>query len=189
VTVVAPDLQEGLDPAHATMAGYADAIVRAAAGLFRPLALCGWSLGGLAAMMAAERVRPDRLVLLEPSAPAELQGTDPAVPLEHGLLDPEETYGAFPSGIAARPDSKLARAERKRGISVPSLRCPTLVVHGDSLPDERGAALAAHYRAEALHVPGASHWDLVLDPKIRRALQAWLSLGSEDRRLGEGGTP
>jgi len=171
------------------MADFAAAIVRAAEGLPRPLGLCGWSLGGLAAMMAARQVQPDRLVVLEPSAPAEVQGLDPAVPLEQGLLDPEATYGAFPPGIAARPDSRLARAERKRGISVPSLPCPTLVVYGDELPEDRGAAVAARYGAESLYVPGAGHWDLVLDAKIRRAVAAWLSLGSEERRLVEGGTP
>jgi pimeloyl-ACP methyl ester carboxylesterase len=187
--LVAPDLHEGLDVADAAMDDFAEAIVRAAAGLPRPLALCGWSLGGLAAMMAAGRVGPDRLILLEPSAPAETQGTDPTVPLEHGLLDPVETYGAFPPGERARPDSLLARAERKRGISVPSLPCPTLVVHGDDLPEERGAALAARYGAESLHVPAASHWDLVLDPGIRHRVAEWLSVGSEGRRLAEGGTP
>jgi pimeloyl-ACP methyl ester carboxylesterase len=184
-----PDLQDGLDVASASMDDYAAAIAGAAADAPRPLGLVGWSLGGLAAMMAAPRVRPDRLVLLEPSAPAELQGTDPAVRLGHGLLDPEATYGAFPPGIRARPDSQLARAERKRGISVPSLPRPTLVVHGDALPEERGAALAAYYDVDSLHVPGADHWDLVLDPEIRRRVVGWLSLGSDDRRLAEGGTP
>jgi pimeloyl-ACP methyl ester carboxylesterase len=171
------------------MDDFAAAVARSARGLARPLALCGWSLGGLAAMMAAERVRPARLVLLEPSAPAETQGTDPAVPLEHGLLDPVATYGPFPDGQPARRDSLLARAERKRGIAVPSLPCPTLVVHGDELPADRGAALAAHYGADAIRVPRASHWDLVLDPEIRRRVAKWLSLGSDERRLVEGGTP
>jgi len=171
------------------MEDFADAIVRAAHSPPRPLAVCGWSLGGLAAMMAAERVRPDRLVLLEPSAPAETQGTDPTVPIEHGLLDPVATYGAFPPGQPARPDSLLARAERKRGISVPSLPRPTLVVHGDELPADRGANLAAHYGADVLHVTGATHWDLVLDAEIRSRVAEWLSLGSDERRLAEGGTP
>ncbi|HEX6702586.1 MAG TPA: alpha/beta fold hydrolase [Gaiellaceae bacterium] len=189
VTVAAPDLQEGLDVAHASMDDFAAAIVRAAERLSHPLAVVGWSLGGLAAMMAAERARPDRLVLLEPSAPAETAGTDPAVPLEHGLLDPEAIYGAFPPGQRARPDSLLARAERKRGISVPSLPCPTLVVYGDELPSIRGAAVAAHYDADSLHAPGAGHWDLVLEQQIRGRVAEWLSLGSDDRRLAEGGTP
>src|SRR5437762_13618365 len=76
VTVAAPDLQEGLDVAHASMADFAAAIVAAAEGLPRPLALCGWSLGGLAAMMAAERVRPERLGLLEPSEIGRASGRD-----------------------------------------------------------------------------------------------------------------
>jgi len=171
------------------MEDFARAIVRAAERLPRPLALCGWSLGGLAAMMAAPEVRPDRLVLLEPSAPAETQGTDPTVPLEHGLLDPVETYGPFPPGQRARPDSQLARAERNRGISVRSLPCPTLVVFGDTLPPERGGTLAAHYGADALHVPAATHWDLVFAPENRHRVAEWLSVGSEGRWQAEGGTP
>src|SRR2546423_11952476 len=139
-------------------------------------------------MMAAGRARPARLVLLEPSAPAEAAGTDPTVPLEHGLLDPVATYGPFPDGQPARPDSLLARAERRRGISVPSFPCPTLVVYGDELPTDRGADLAAHYGADSLRAPGTTHWDLVLDREIRSRVAEWLSLGSEGRGLAEGGT-
>jgi hypothetical protein len=48
-------------------------------------------------------------------------------------------YGSFPSDMRARPESLFARAERKRGISVPSLPCPSLVIYGDEFP--RGARL------------------------------------------------
>jgi len=150
-----------------------EAAVACDAGLIRrPLCLVGWSMGGLAAMMAARRVRPDALVLLEPSPPAEIQGVDETVVPEEGTFDPESVYGPFPSG-RARPDSRLARAERKRGVSVPALECPTLVVYGDEFAGQRGGPVAAFYGAEEAHVAGASHWDLVLGDRARSAVGAW----------------
>ena len=165
--VVAPDLHEGLDVAHASMSDFADAILRAARDLPRPLALCGWSSGGLAAMMAARQAEADLLILLESSPPGEVQGFDESVPLRTGTFDPEETYGAFPPGMRARPESLLARTERKRGVPVPSLPCPALVLYGDDFPEERGRALAAYYGAEELAFTGLDHWGLVLDGRVR----------------------
>jgi pimeloyl-ACP methyl ester carboxylesterase len=165
----------GLNVAQAAMSNYAAVIVRAAEWLPRPLALCGWSSGGLAAMMAARQAEADLLILLETSPPGEVQGFDESVPLEPGTFDPEETYGAFPPGMRARPESSFARGERKRGISVPSLPCPALVVSGDDFPEERGTSLAAHYGAEELRFPGLDHWGLVLDERVRAALAGYLS--------------
>lgn len=142
--------------------------------LARPLALVGWSMGGLAAMMAARRVEPDTLVLLEASPPGEVQGFDESVVPEPGTFDPQEVYGPFPEGVPARPESLLARAERKRGISVPTLPGPTLVVAGAEFPEERGSRLAGLYGAELLELPKASHWDLVLSPEVRRRVAAWV---------------
>ncbi len=160
----------------ATMEDYASVIADAAAeSEHAQLALCGWSMGGLAAMMAAREVKPDRLVLLEPSPPAEIQGSDDTVELVRGTFDPEEAYGAFPPGIRARPESNLARAERKRGISVPSLPRRTLVVYGNSFPDDRGRRLAEQYGAEELEFPDLDHWGLVLDLRVAQAIAAWLS--------------
>jgi pimeloyl-ACP methyl ester carboxylesterase len=165
--VEAVDLMAGLNVAEASMSNYAAVIVRAAEWLPRPLALCGWSSGGLAAMMAARQAEADFLILLESSPPGEVQGFDESVPLRAGTFDPEEAYGAFPPGMRARPESLLGRAERKRGISVPRLLCPTLVVYGDDFPEDRGRALAAYYDAEELAFPGLGHWDLVLDESVR----------------------
>ena len=161
------DLQAGLDVAEASMSNYAAVLARAAEWLPPPLALCGWSSGGLAAMMAARQAEAAELVLLETSPPGEVQGFDDSVPLEPGTFDPEETYGAFTPGMRARPESSLARAERKRGISIPELPCPALVVYGDEFPGERGRALAARYGAEELPFAGLDHWDLVLDERVR----------------------
>jgi pimeloyl-ACP methyl ester carboxylesterase len=156
------------------MSSYEAAAACAAGLLPRPVAVCGWSMGGLAAMMAARRVEPDALVLLEPSPPAEIEGVDESVTPEPGTFDGEEVYGPFPAGIASRPESLLARTERKRGISVPSLPARTLVVSSRDFAEARGRALADHYGVEHHPFPEASHWDLVLDASIRARISEWL---------------
>jgi pimeloyl-ACP methyl ester carboxylesterase len=163
--------------AEASMSNYAAVAVRAAEWLPAPRAL-GWSMGGLVAVMAASRAEAAALVLLEPSPPAEVQGVDETVSPEPGTFDPEATYGPFPPGIRARPESALARAERKRGISVPSLPCPALVVTGEEFAEERGRVAEA-YGAEQLHLPGLDHWRLVLEPRAREAVRAYLSRSTE----------
>ena len=166
----AVDLHAGLNVAEAAMSNYAAVVVRAADNVRRPLALCGWSMGGLVAMLAARQAGAERLVLLEPSPPAEVQGFHPDVPLESGTFDPETVYGAFPPGIRARSESLLARSERKRGVSVATLPCPALVVSGDEYPDARGAAVARVYSAEELPLPGLDHWGLVRDRRTPAAV-------------------
>jgi pimeloyl-ACP methyl ester carboxylesterase len=166
VRVEAVDLHRRLEIAFASMRDYAAAVERALEGLPRPLGLAGWSMGGLVAMTVADLV--DRLILLEPSPPGEVQGFHPELALVYGSFDPERIYGAFPDGVGKRSESALARGERKRGISVPSLPCPTLVVYGDWA--ERGCDVARHYGADELHLPGKSHWDLVLDPEAVEAI-------------------
>jgi hypothetical protein len=106
-----------------------------------------------------------------------VQGFDDPIPVEPGTYDPEAAYGAFPAGVRARPESSLARTERKRGISVAGLPGGVLVVSGREFAEERGSALAELYGAELLAFPEASHWDLVLDPSAREAVAARLSAG------------
>jgi pimeloyl-ACP methyl ester carboxylesterase len=169
----AVDMHAGLNVGAASMLNYEAAVACDAVLMPRPLCLVGWSMGGLAAMMAARRVKPQALVLIEPSPPGEVQGFDETVSLEEGTYDPEEVYGTFPSGTRARPESRLARSERRRGVSVPSLDCPTLVVYGADYADDRGRPVAAFYGAEELHVPGASHWELVAGKKTAAAIVQW----------------
>jgi pimeloyl-ACP methyl ester carboxylesterase len=173
--VEAVDLHAGLNVAEAGMSNYAAVIARAAEWLPRPLALCGWSSGGLAAMMAARQAEADLLLLLETSPPGEVQGFDDSVTPKPGTFDPEEAYGEFPPGMQARPESLLARGERKRGVSVPELPCPALVVYGDEFPEDRGRGLAAYYGAEELPLPGLDHWGLVRDERVRDELAGYLS--------------
>lgn len=132
--------------------------------------------------MASEAVRPHSVVLIEASAPAEVQGVAPDTPLSDGSFDPEEVYGAFPPGTASRPESQLARGERKRGISVPSLACPSLVVYGYEFADERGVGLASLYGSEQAAFPELDHWGLVLSGEVRALIRSFL-LGDEGRQI------
>jgi pimeloyl-ACP methyl ester carboxylesterase len=172
----AVDLQAGLDVAHASMRDYADRLASAAEGLPRPIAVCAWSMGGLVAMMAAPRVEPDCLVLLEASPSVEIQGTHPDVELAHGTFDGEATYGAFPDGVRSRPESLLARTERKRGMSVARLPGPTLVVSGREFPRERGRLFVEAYGCDELVFPELDHWGMVLDGRVSDAVGRHLGL-------------
>ena len=175
MTVVAVDLHDGLDIPCASMHDYARSLIKAAPGLPTPLFVCGWSMGGLVALMASATLEPAGLILLEPSPSAELQGVDPSQELRPGAFDPQVVYGPFPGGIQSRPESQLARDERKRGISVPSISRPCLVVWGDEFAIDRGKGVADLYSAEALSFPGVDHWDLVLNADVRDAVRRWIT--------------
>lgn len=175
VEVAAVDLQAGLDLAHATIDDYAAAVVREAARLPRPLAVVGWSLGGLVAMVAAQVVRPVALVLLDASPPLEVQGARDVVP-RPGTFDPVEAGAQPPPGMRHRRESSLAMGQRDRGVSVPVLPggTRTLVVYGAALKHDRGPVLAAHLGGEELDAGAATHWDLVRDAGVRARVAAWL---------------
>ena len=183
IDVAAVDLQQGRDVETLSHADYASSVIDAAGPLPRPVPLCGWSMGGLVVLQAAERVRPHSVILLEPSPPAEIQGYHPETQTAEGAFDPELVYGRFPAGIPARPESSRARADRKRGISVPTLPCPSLVVYGDDFREERGQAVAGLYGSDELDFPGLDHWALVRDPRVRRKIAAWLGGTRNARRL------
>lgn len=175
MVVSAVDLQANLDIEQAGMADYADAVVQAAYLLPAPVSLCGWSMGGLVALLASRQVRPQSLVLIEPSAPAEIQGVHPEVQPSLGSFDPEHVYGSFPAGQPARVESAMARSERKRGISVPSVSCSTLVVYGREFPEERGRSIARLYGSTELHFPDLDHWGLILDARVPQAIGRYLT--------------
>lgn len=182
VPFVAVDLQESLEVARAGMQDYADRVVATAAAGPQPVALIGWSMGGLVVLLAAKRLDgagapPVGLVLLEASAPGEVAGFRDDVQVADGVFDPEAGYGTFPPGQSARAESARARAERKRGISVPSLPSPTLVVSGREFSDERGARLASRYAAQHVAYPALGHWDLVCDRRVALAAATFLGVG------------
>jgi pimeloyl-ACP methyl ester carboxylesterase len=173
---VSVDLQKDIFAGEASMADYARIVVSEGRQLPRPLALVGWSTGGLVAWMAEHELRPDALVLVEPRPPAELQGRHEGVPLESGTFDPKAVYGPFPPGMKARKESLLARSERKRGISVAVPDCPTLVVSGKEFADERGTAVAEFIGAGEVAFPELDHWDLVLEVRVVDAVADALGL-------------
>lgn len=169
----AVDLQAGLDVAHAAIEDYAAAVVHAARQLEPPLSIIAWSLGGLVALLAAERVQPERLVLLEASPPLEVQGLRQEIEPATGTFEPRPG----PPGIIRRPESSLAMGQRDRGVSVPAIPSGTrmLVVYGDEFRHDRGPALAERYGAEQLDAGAATHWDLVLDPEVRARVVEWVT--------------
>ncbi len=164
-------LRENLDIGTARMHGYA-----AAKRLSQPVALCGWSMGGLVVLQAAPTVNPHSVILLEPSPPAEIQGLYPDVPLHEGTFDPEEAYGRFPPGQTSRPESLLARAERKRDVSIPEIASRSFVIYGKSFPEEQGRRIAALFGSEEAYFPGLDHWALVPDPGVRGTIAEFLGL-------------
>ena len=170
----AVDLQVGLQIESASMAAYAKRVAEVVAARRGPVYVCGWSMGGLVALMAATQAPPQALAVIEPSPPAEVQGTHPEVRLRSGAFDPEEVYGRFP-GVRTRHESLLARLERKKGISVPEVPCPLLVVHGAQFPEDRGHAIANQYGADELSFPDLNHWQLVSTKKVRKAIRDWFS--------------
>ena len=169
-TTLAVDLHAGLAVEQASMDDYVRVLTAAAAGQPTPLGLLGWSMGGLVVLMAASRLKPACVVVLEPSPPAEIQGFDRRAEPSVGTFDPEAVYGAFPPGIRARPESSLARAERKRGVSVPTLPCPSVVVFGKDFAEERGRQVRALYGSRELSFPELDHWGLVREPRVAESV-------------------
>ena len=141
------------------MGDYTDRVVAEGRRLLKPLALCGWSMGGLVAMMAVPKLDPESLILIEASAPGEVQGFNERIEPRGGVFDSEEVYGPFPPGVRSRLESQYARDERKRGISVPVLSNRTLVICGREHPDERGRQLSAFYGVGLREFPTLS-WTL-----------------------------
>lgn len=184
-----------LDLSVTRMSDYAEDVVAVARELRRPPVLVGWSMGGLAAMMAAAACGARACVGLAPSAPTARRDT--SIPFQHGTFGPEE-YGITdrdPGNQPMMPDldreerqialaslgpeSRLARDERKAGIVIDQLRCPLLIVTGSAdtqWPAERYRDLP--FGAELMSVEGASHWGLVLNrrvvPQMVSTVTAWI---------------
>lgn len=167
-----PDLQEGLDVAHATTADYVRA-VRAEQG-DGPVVVVGFSMGGLVAMRAVEpgARRPTAdvrgLVLLEPSVPLEVGGGDADVVPVPGTYG-AEVYG----GTGGRPESAFARAERQRGVSVPDVDVPLLVVGGADHTHDRSRPVARRYGGELVTFR-LRHGALVTDAAAVDVVVRWV---------------
>jgi pimeloyl-ACP methyl ester carboxylesterase len=174
------------DLAEVAMADYADDVLEIARTLGRPPVAIGWSMGGLAALLAAAGGGVAAWVGLGPSHPARRR--DPAAPVGSGTIGAEE-YGIVSANPADQPtmpdldleerrvalaslglESRRARDERRAGIVVAALSCPALVVAGASDAIEPPSAYEDFpLPADLTVAEGASHWGLVLS---RRALAA-----------------
>jgi pimeloyl-ACP methyl ester carboxylesterase len=174
--VRAPDLQQGLNVAEASMQDYRQAAHLALnSSDEKGAVLCGWSMGGLVALMAADHPAVRCVIVIEPSLPVELAGQDPDVVPMPGTFHPDDLYGASPQGPPTRTESRLALQERQRGLSVPAVRAPLLVIAGRSFPRTRGSAVAEHYGGTMRLFPHLHHAALVGDPAPRSAIRAWLN--------------
>ena len=152
----------------------------------RPVVV-GWSMDGLAAMMAAADEHASACVCLAPSTPA--RETDPSVPLRRGIFGPEE-YGITSRDPADQPampdlnrderavalasladDSRLARDERRAGVVIASLPCPLLIVTGTADTQwPRSSYDGLWLAADHIEAEGASHWGLVLNRRVLATL-------------------
>lgn len=70
--------------------------------------------------------------------------------------------------------------------AAPSIRCPTLVVHGEAdtiIPMRHGEALARAVgeRARFAAIPGAGHNDLLAAPAAWSQIGAFLGVARQDR--------
>ena len=189
------DLQPLVGPGT-SMEHYAAAVRDKAAAMAEAPVLIGWSLGGLIVLMAARGLRVPAVVVLEPSAPAEVIGHAAERELREGTIGPE-FYGvrpgaAPPPGLSGREwtwviersagarDSLYARDQRQRGIDVGPVAAPLLVVHGDveGNAEQRGPAVARALAGDTLKIAGASHWALVVGERYRRevrgGIRAWV---------------
>jgi pimeloyl-ACP methyl ester carboxylesterase len=171
----------------------------------------GWSMGGLVAMMYAAQAEVPALLLFAPSPPLEVQGKATLQELRATPLAPfgPELYGVHAGDIeasrAAMPDlsddeiarvlersaaateSGLARRQRKSGISVPSVKGPSLTIYGDqdaAIDPAHSRKVAAHLGGDSMMLPGAGHWGIVYSERMVGVLapgvDRWLRMTLED---------
>ena len=186
---------EQIDLSGTRMGDYADDVRSLVVQLPRPPVMMGWSMGGLVAMMVASTGDAAAYVGLDPSPPA--QRVDTSISLRTGEFGPEEygVTGDDPSAQTTMPDldreeraialgscgreSRLARDQRRAGVAVESLRCPTLIVTGGDWVEESRDGGGAWTRAEHHRLEGISHWGLVLNrrllPTLVPRVHRWLA--------------
>lgn len=164
----------------------------------RPIVLVGASMGGVLALMAAERLtakkRPPSAVILVNSVPprsVERPATAKTYPeiVKWANGPRKETADAMPDSDEKtidfawkrwRDESGKVMNALRVGVDVPPPKAPTLVVIGQKDTDIAPAtsrAVAAHLNADIMEYAGMSHVGPLLGRRageVARAVQLWL---------------
>jgi len=158
------------------------------------LVLIGASMGGILALKASERLKPDALVLVNSVGPAGIDKRPaktypPIIEWTKGTL--KETQDSMPESDEAtiqfafhhwRDESGAVLTEIRKGIRVKPPQCPLLVVLGGKdtdVPNEVGQTMAKTYRGELKVYPDMSHVGPLLGtkgPDVAADVLAWLDL-------------
>lgn len=174
----AVDLQAGVDLSQATMEDYAAVVAHAIADAppARRTTVLGWSMGGLAAMIAAQDHPSVRLICIDPSAPANDRiAANDATALPRGVYDPFVGFYR-PPGLPTRDEALPAKRQRASGVHIARLPAATTIVGSGNATPERGAALAARFGVAYLQIPQYNHYEMVLDPAAVALLAERLNL-------------
>lgn len=178
------------DLEETSMHDYADDIGVAIRQLGRPPVVIGWGIGGLAAMIYAQRHEVLGLVLLAPSPPAaalprrpvahELKGVPPVYDAQWwGWIAPTEQLREWMPDmsdadlekmqemLAGARESGRARLERMRGVEIDTGRIavPSLVIGAgldDVIQPSEAQRTADLLGATYEYFPSASHFGLVM---------------------------
>ena len=176
----------------------AEAIAEAAAQLGGPVILAGHSLGALACMAAAERIKPRGLVLLAPAPPANITGLKllPPFPTDRPVSPPgaDRARKWFLGGYSGAdiadyvqrlcPESPAFLNDlycRKVVVNPAWIEGPTLCISGGRddtplHPAGQDEAVAAFFGAELQILPRAGHCFMLDDshPEAGALILAWL---------------
>lgn len=153
-------------------------------GTRRPMVMVGHSMGGDAAILAADAGAPlDAIGLV--ATPCDVYGTVARYLQEHGIPGP----AVLP---LTRPFFRLRIGLPGRaldpGLALPRLHIPVLVIQPGAdtrVPPTEGERLARLSGSEMVLIPGAGHTDVLDHPETGRALRDFLTrIRSVDPRGG-----
>lgn len=180
-----PDLQSAPKGLAATrLEDYVNQVVKTAGGR-RPTVLVGASMGGMVALLAAPRLKPEKLVLVCSTVPGNLfrdpkASYPPIIPWANGSY--ADTVASMPDATEAmrrfahprwRDESGTVLTQIRRGVIVKPPAMPTLVVipgADTDVPVARQRALAKWARADMKTYAGMSHVGPLLSRKAERVV-------------------
>ncbi len=206
--VRSPDLQPATGGlASTSFADYLQQARASAAGLPRPRAVIGASLGGLLAIACADLA--DALVLVNPLPPSPWHARMPGRAWPD--IVPWRSQARLAGSVRALPDADPASAlyafrrwrdesgrvlgEAARGIALPPPQCPVLCLasqEDEDVPSRITRAMAAAWEADVMQLPSTSHAGPLLGRGAADAAAlalAWLSAwgAASGRTAGQAG--